>query len=207
MGRYLAVLVLSFTLSACALMTRDATYTSVQDDEFAAYAAQKNGTSEALDELGYAPSRPLGEEEQEALAKRMKLKRMERAIPNEKEREQYYNYRPSLVSDDDRIAFLSLPTFEARDRWAMQRGIYFKSNKYAPHVRDAISRQDIILGMPKDAVVESWGEPATVEVAGNRYYGNERWKYVDYVTTQEGYQKEERIVIFESGRVVGWRRE
>jgi hypothetical protein len=205
-GIFPILLILPFIGSACALMNRDQSYTSVQDDEFAAYAAQKSGTTEALDELGYSPSKSLDEEEQETLAKRMRLKRMERNIPTEKEREQYYNYRTHLISDDDRIAFLTLPTYEARDRWAMQRGIYFKSNKYAPTVRDAVSRQDIILGMPKDAVMESWGEPASIEVAGNRYYGNERWKYIEYVTTPEGYQKEERVVIFESGKVVGWKR-
>lgn len=193
-------------LSACALMTREQDYTSVQDDEFAAYAAQKSGTSEALDELGYSPSKKLDEEEQDALSRRMRLKRMERNVYTEKEREQYYNYRAYLESDEERIAFLSLPSYEARDRYAMQRGFYYRTNRFTPTVRDAVSRQDIILNMPKDAVMEAWGEPASIEVAGNKYYGNERWRYVDYVSTPEGFQKEERIVIFESGKVVGWQK-
>lgn len=199
-------LILAFStlvLSNCAMFEpRDSG--GYADDEYAAYAAQKNGTSEAYDELGLSPSKRLTDEERDALDKRMKLKRLERGLVSEKQRDQYYNFRPHLESDDERIYFLNLPTSEARDRYAMQKGIYFRTNKFLPTVRDAVMRNDIVLGMSKDAVVESWGDPEMVEVAGSRIYGNERWKYTEYVTTQEGYLKEERIVIFEAGKVVGW---
>ena len=87
----------------------------------------------------------------------------------------------------------------------MNKGIYFHANKYTPRgVRDAVSKSDIVLGMNKDAVIESWGEPEAVEVAGNQLYGNEKWVYTEYIPSSEGYQREERVVIFEAGKVVGW---
>jgi hypothetical protein len=196
----------SFFMTGCALLETDQPAVSSQEDDYSIYAAQKSGTLEALDELGLSPSKSLTSDEREALEKRMRLKRLERSLIAEKEREQYFNFRPYLDNDDDRIAFLSLTSSEARDRYAMQRGIYFRTNKYAPAVKEAVSKSDIILGMTKEAVIESWGEPEAVEVAGSQLYGNERWKYIQYVSTPEGFQREERVVIFESGKVVGWQR-
>jgi hypothetical protein len=192
--------------SGCALFEdQDRPRASVQEDDFAAYAAMKNGSSDAYDELGLQPSKRLSDEERESLEKRIRLKRLEQTLISQKAREQYYNFKSSLDSDDERIIFLQLPTIEARDRYAIQKGIYFRSNKYLPQVRDAVKRNDIVLGMTKEAVLESWGEPEDVEVAGNSLYGNERWKYIEFVSTQEGFQREERMVIFESGKVVGWK--
>lgn len=193
--------------SACALMEpRAADRSNFEEEEYAAYSAHKTGSLQAFDELGLNPSRKLSEDERNSLDRRMKLVRMEREIASETLRDQYYNYRGYMESDEEKIRFLNLPNKETRDRYAMDRGIYFKTNKHEPSVRDAVQRSDIILGMSKDAVVESWGEPSGVEVAGNRYYGNERWRYVEYISTAEGYQKEERYVIFENGKVVGWQR-
>jgi hypothetical protein len=35
-------------------------------------------------------------------------------------------------------------------------------------------------------------------------YGYERWNYHRFTPGSDGYQKENRVVYFESGRVVGW---
>ncbi|MDZ4676930.1 MAG: hypothetical protein SGI74_05410 [Oligoflexia bacterium] len=201
----LGTLTSSLLISSCALLETDQPAMS-GDDDYSTYAAQKNGTLDALDELGLSPSKSLSGDERDALEKRMKLKRLERSLVSAKEREQYYNFRPYLDSDEERMAFLSLPSTDARDRYAMQRGIYFRTNKFAPAVKEAVSKSDIILGMTKEAVIESWGEPEAVEVAGSQLYGNERWKFTEYISTPEGYQREERVVIFESGKVVGWQR-
>jgi outer membrane protein assembly factor BamE (lipoprotein component of BamABCDE complex) len=67
-----------------------------------------------------------------------------------------------------------------------------------------IGQSDIMLGMTRAAVRESWGPPDEVEVAGQPMYGNERWHYTEQMTSSEGYTTERRIVIFEAGRVVGW---
>lgn len=188
----------------CALM-RGPGYSYNNEDEYATYAAQKNGLADTFDELGYSPSKKLSEEEELALTKRLKLKKLERTL-NDKERDQYYGLKTYMESDDERINFLNLPTIQARERYAVQKGFFFKTSKLTPEAREAISKGDIFPGMTREAVTESWGEPEQVEVAGNRQFGNEKWTYIEYTTTSEGYQKEERIVIFESGKVAGWRR-
>ena len=58
--------------------------------------------------------------------------------------------------------------------------------------------------MTTDQVQESWGEPDLVEVAGNPVYGNKRWKYRKFVSSEDGYTQQTRIVYFEAGKVSGW---
>jgi len=198
--------VLGSNILGCATSEVSGSRPSTPEDEVAAYSAQKNGSAEALDELGWSPSRALSPDEEETLDKRIKLKHLETHLTDMRERDQYFKYKNYLDNDDERINFLNLNSIDARDRYAMEKGIYYHANRFSPAVRDAVSRSDIILGMNKEAVVDSWGEPATVEVAGKEIFGNERWRYVDYVETPEGYQRQERIVIFEAGKVAGWQR-
>ncbi len=204
--RLLALEIIALVFTGCASNDVSNTVPTTPEDEIAAYSAQKNGSAEALDELGWSPSRSLSPDEEEVLNKRIKLKRLETHLVDVREREQYFKYKPYLDNDDERISYLELPSIEARDRYAMEKGIYYHAYRYSPAVRDAVSRSDIILGMNKEAVVDSWGEPATVEVAGKEVFGNEKWSYVDYVETAEGYQRQERIVIFEAGKVAGWQK-
>lgn len=201
----LTLVTLGIILAGCA-SSDTRTGPSTPEDEVAAYTAQKNGSAEALDELGWSPSRSLTPDEEDILDKRIKLRRMESHLTDMREREQYFKYKNYLDNDDERISFLNLPNMDARDRYAMEKGIYYHANRFSPAVRDAVSRSDIILGMNKEAVIDSWGEPATVEVAGKEVFGNEKWSYVDYIETPEGYQRQERIVIFEAGKVAGWQR-
>ncbi len=196
--------VLLLALPGCALFDDQGSGVN-EDNDYSAYSAQKNGMSEAFDELGYTPSQKLSEDEKDSLYKRLKLKRLERGL-TDKEREQYFSYKSFMDSDNERADFLNLPNLAARDRYAQQRGFYNHVNKYAPSIKEAITHGDIVLGMSKDAVLESWGEPENIEVAGNQVYGNERWTYVEYNSTAEGFQKEERVIIFESGKVAGWKR-
>ncbi|MBK9293160.1 MAG: hypothetical protein IPM57_01755 [Oligoflexia bacterium] len=203
-------LVTCFVLSALFLaqgcsLSRHSSYSYDNEDEYAQYAAQKNGLSETFDELGYSPSKKLTEEEEQAVTKRLKLKKLEATL-TEKEKKQYYGLKPYIENDDERISFLSLPTVESRERFAVQKGFFYKTKKLTPEVKQAIENGDIVVGMTREAVSDSWGDPEAVEVAGNRQFGNEKWTYIEYLTTSEGYQKEERVVIFEGGKVVGWRR-
>jgi outer membrane protein assembly factor BamE (lipoprotein component of BamABCDE complex) len=204
---FVLIIVVTACLSGCALFDFNEDNPSYKGgDDISDYSAQKNGTAEAYDELGLSPSIKLSPDAQEALEKRVKLKHFEHGISTVREREQYYEYKAYLDNDDERMTFLSIPSIEGRDRYAMQKGIYFKTNKFTPRVKNAVSRSDIVLGMTKDAVMESWGEPESIEVAGSQMFGNERWRYTEYLSTPEGYQKEERMVIFESGKVVGWQK-
>lgn len=157
---------------------------------------------EAREELGFN-GRALSDEERGDLETRIKLKRRERKLTTNREKKQYFSLRPALKTDRDRLQFLSLPTVEARDRWARTRGLTSEET-YSDDVAKIIESNDIALGMHQKAVMESWGDPDAVEVAGDPVYGFERWKYNRYVSGSEGYEKETRIVYFEGGRVVGW---
>lgn len=55
---------------------------------------------------------------------------------------------------------------------------------------------EIDVGMPKNQVVEMWGRPARVDVAGDPRHQNERWSF-----QQNGRVK---TVYFENGQVQGW---
>ncbi len=81
-----------------------------------------------------------------------------------------------------------------RERWAPSRGLIAAKKPTPTIVRKTIESNDIALGMNQKAVTESWGDPDAVEVAGDPVYGFERWKYNRYVSGNDGYQKEMRIV-------------
>lgn len=198
-------------LSACASFGRDPRTGYGGDGEISAQTEdlyrqkQMDVINEAREELGLQ-GRPLSDNERLAIETRVKLKRAESRISTKREKKQYYGLRSSLKGDRERLAFLSLPTFEARERWAQSRGIGNGDEKHSDEVAQIIEANDISLGMSQKSVMESWGDPDAVETAGNPLYGYERWRYNRYVSGNEGYQKEVRVVYFEGGRVVGWER-
>jgi hypothetical protein len=164
-----------------------------------------NVENEAREELGLL-GRPLSDEERRAVENRIRLKRLEARIASKRDKKQYFEVRSALKNDRERIQFLSLPTYEARARLAQSRGYGHQDETYSDEVAKTIENNDIALGMSQKGVTESWGDPDVVETAGNALYGFERWKYNRYVSGDEGYKKELRIVYFEGGRVVGWER-
>lgn len=166
---------------------------------------QINVEDEAKEELGLG-SRPLSDDERTSVESRVRLKRMETRLATKREKKQYYGVRAALRSDRERIYFLSLPTYEARERWSQSRGLTTQDENVTDEVAKVIESNDIALGMSQKSVTQSWGDPDAVEVAGNPLYGYERWRYNRYISGNEGYQKEMRVVYFEGGRVVGWER-
>lgn len=68
-----------------------------------------------------------------------------------------------------------------------------------------IENGDIAIGMSREAVRESWGTPQVVEVSGTSKFGNERWTYREYLPSRDGYVSQDRVIIFKSGRVAGWK--
>ncbi|MGE4131084.1 MAG: hypothetical protein AB7F86_05565 [Bdellovibrionales bacterium] len=161
--------------------------------------------NDAREELGLL-GRSLTDDERTSVDLRIRLKRAENKLLSKRDKKQYYDIRSQLRSDRERLYFLSLPTYEARERWAQNRGLGQKDEVYSDSVASTIESNDIALGMSQKAVNESWGDPDAVEISGNPVYGIERWKYNRYISGNEGYQKELRIVYFEGGRVVGWER-
>ncbi len=120
------------------------------------------------------------------------------------ERRQYYRYRSALKSDRERLAFLAIPSLEARERWALNRGLVQSDQAHSEQIADLIESKDIALGMGRTAVQQSWGEPESIEFSGDPIYGNERWRYTRLIGSQAGYNRQIRYVYFESGRVIGW---
>jgi outer membrane protein assembly factor BamE (lipoprotein component of BamABCDE complex) len=159
--------------------------------------------SEARDELGYS-GRGLNEQERTRLDQRLHLRRMEAQLESKRDKKQYFGVRGALRSDNERMYFLSLPNFETKQRWLQNRGYLKEETAYPENVAKTIEAQDIALGMSQKAVRESWGDPDFVENAGDPMYGYERWNYHRFTPGSDGYQKENRTVYFESGRVVGW---
>lgn len=68
-----------------------------------------------------------------------------------------------------------------------------------------IQEKDIAIGMDRESVRESWGDPREVHVAGNPSRQNERWTYVEFLPSPDGYQAKYRTLYFERGELVGWR--
>jgi hypothetical protein len=69
---------------------------------------------------------------------------------------------------------------------------------FKSHLIDAVKsyRGDVYLGMKKEEVLDQWGQPDMVEVAGNPKFENERWTF----RSKQGVS----ILFFESGKVRGW---
>jgi hypothetical protein len=132
------------------------------------------------------------------------LMKAEKTLEGKREREQYFKNKPYMRNDGDRLDFLALDSFESRQRWLNSKGISPTSNRFSNEHQYLIDTNDITLGMTKQAVRESWGEPELVEVAGNPMYGNERWHYTEQASSTEGYQTQRRMVYFDAGRVSGW---
>ena len=208
----IALCLMLLGLSACTTFSRDPRSGYSYDDsspiapEPSLYQQRQSEVEDqAKEELGLG-SRPLSDDERASVENRIRLKHMEMRIATKREKKQYYGLRSALRSDRERIYFLSLPTYEARERWAATRGLNTTDETYSDEVAKIIESNDIALGMSQKAVMQSWGDPDMVEVAGNPLYGYERWKYNRYISGNDGYQKELRVVYFEGGRVVGWER-
>ena len=167
--------------------------------------AENKAYQEALvrEELGWETSKPLSETEGQLLQERLTLKQLEQSIETLAEKKQYYRYKGVMENDKERIHFLRLP-IEAREGWATHRGYNAEEEGYSDEIAEVIENNDVAMGMSHKAVVESWGDPDAVEVAGNPIYGNQRWRYSRYISSNDGYQKVEKILYFESGRLVGW---
>jgi len=208
----LTVCVLIFTLglSACATMDRDPRsgyggLNEYRSDSVREFYQERQDKEEidAREELGYS-GRALNEKERARLEDRIRLKRLESQIEAKRDQKQYYSVRGAIPSDRERIQFLSLPSYESKQRWLQNHGYGKEETSYSDGVAKTIEAHDISLGMSQKAVRESWGDPDMVENAGNPMYGYERWNYYRFTASSDGYNKENRIVYFESGRVVGW---
>lgn len=152
---------------------------------------------------GDITARTLSPKESQEFQYQSERKNLEDSLRTPEEKRQYVRYRPYL-SEAERIEFLQLPDVYSRERWIQNRGYGFSSERHSRNIASLIEQNDIALGMGKEAVRESWGDPDYIEVSGNPKFENERWRFSLPVQTSDGYHIEERLVYFENGRVVGW---
>jgi hypothetical protein len=138
------------------------------------------------------------------LPTKTRLKQLENSIDTRKELDQYSKALPYFRNDIERIDFLSLPGFEARQKWLNENAFSTRSNSVLAEMSPLVEAQDIAVGMPQNLVRRSWGDPETVEVSGNPQLKNERWRYNKYVPTGDGFKPEKKSVYFEGGKVVAW---
>lgn len=193
--------------SSCALMLPDRTFTDEMDREsmyspgrdFPVVAGDTGDVRISKEDLkSRTPSseraRRLNKEavsiEQELIQKEDQM--------DETEREKYTMDKKFLQTDSDKLYYLSLAPFD--------RSSYIDTKKSdlkedLEHGRNMIQKRsvhgsELFLGMDKSEVVEMWGKPARVEIAGNPANQNERWSF-----REDGNVKQ---VYFEGGKVQGW---
>lgn len=138
---------------------------------------------------------------------RVRLKQLENTLRTNKEVEQYSRALPFMKDEAERIRFLELADYEARQTWLKNEKFFERNKQTQEQLQPLVETQDIAIGMPQVLVKKSWGEPENVEVSGNPQFRNEKWRYSKYVSTPYGYKLERKLVYFEAGKVVGWETE
>ena len=133
--------------------------------------------------------------EADSLAEELKIKEEN---PDNYEMERYARDIKNLQTDSDKLYYLSLNSDE--------RSVYISSkkadlrddleNRKNMVKRHSIHSNELFLGMAKDDVMQAWGKPARVEIAGNPVNQNERWAFFEDGSIKQVY--------FESGMVHGW---
>jgi hypothetical protein len=106
---------------------------------------------------------------------------------------------PSALQDENADAGEPCDTGECGAR--PLRHSDFSQNPRQIRIQQALEARDVVLGMSRSEVLNSWGQPSVREVAGRGDDGHERWRYGGRNTLRD-----ERVVIFENGQVAGWYR-
>lgn len=117
---------------------------------------------------------------------------------DEDEAKLYRKYKSKLSTPSERIFFLKLP-YEDQRTYLAARGLYETERSPAsvtPSDYFGLRQEAVALGMTKDQVMNNFGRPSRVEVAGNPRFENERWLYVGNGAS--------KYIYFEGGIVQGW---
>ena len=214
MKRNLFALMIIASSAACTSLQRSPSsgYANSSRDSSANHERRDSSSSSRLnsrldaaaEKLSYDDPSSLSDSELRQVHQQATLDRAEQLIEGRRERDQYFTNKPYFKNDRDRLAFLALPDYETRDKWLDSHHINGPSTPNSPVMQNIVDRNDVAVGMTKEAVRDSWGPPDSVEVAGNPMYANEKWIYTEQTASTEGYRNEKRAIIFEGGRVAGW---
>ena len=133
---------------------------------------------------------------------RAELHKKEKALAP-KEYEEYMDSISYLGHISEKIYYLNLPSFERKkyvEGKKLREQRIKEKNRGIPLLKmKEFGRGEIHPGMNKKMVLEKWGRPMRVDVAGDPVKQNERWSFY------HGGQL--RHIYFEGGVVQGWRME
>ena len=112
----------------------------------------------------------------------------------------YKDHFDKLKSSSDKLYYLNLRREERQSyldsmSYPEPSKRVFKKQASVFSARTVLEEPELTMGMGKSVVVQLWGSPQIVEVAGNPIYENERWSY------QRGHSN--HYVFFEQGKVQG----
>ena len=108
----------------------------------------------------------------------------------------YEQYKKRLGSTSERIYFLQLPSKADREHYLNSRGLLEVPSYTAYEMGHAAEQSELLVDMSKEDVLQSWGRPERIDIAGKASYENERWVY-----QRDGAVK---YIYFEGGKVGGW---
>lgn len=200
------LLVLTLPLAACSLVPNRSYLAEMEDDDSAFFQPREDfpvvpgdsGRSWRTQKdwqrrTPASETSRLREREEESLEN--ELAKLESA-QSEGAANHYQQYRAKLGSTSERIYFLQLKSKTDREEYLSSRGMLTETAVMSFEHQWATAQGELLLGMSKTDVEESWGRPDRVDFAGNPTYENERWMY-----RRDGAAK---YIFFESGRVGGW---
>lgn len=217
--KYFQVLILSLSLTSCAQLLEGRSFISEMDRETDLFLVPGRDFRTVSGDTGRAyrsgqeimertPANYRSKEEylqQKSLLKELSWRESQLS---EHERLRYQQVSSYLPTESEKIYFLSLSAFE-RERYLEARGAFeaepsppmsslgrFPASGTAPLALEHWQYSSISLGMDKDRVMDIYGHPTRVDVAGNPRLENERWAFIENGRV--------RYVYFEGGVVQGW---
>ena len=134
----------------------------------------------------------------------LELKLLENKLKGNQEIEQYSKALPYFKDTKEKVQFLGLESFKARQQWLLSQNFWSRIGQLDSKYSSIIKAQDIAVGMTAEQLKRSWGEPQQVFVSGIPQFGNGRWIYVRQASTPDGFRTQRRTVYLESGLVTGW---
>lgn len=201
--------VVSLTLSSCAMMLPDRSFIEQMEREsdpffspgrdFPIVGGDDGETHISREELNARTpaSRRSSHLSKESASIREELAEREAGL-EEEELSIYSRNAKYLETDSDKLYYLSLSPDERisyirTKKNDIKEELELKSNMLA---KRSIHSKELFLGMGKTDVMDAWGKPGRVEIAGNPNNQNERWTFFEDGSVKQVY--------FESGSVQGW---
>lgn len=116
----------------------------------------------------------------------------------EEERTRYATDKKFLQTDSDKLYYLSLSPYDRTSYIDTKKNDLEEELEQGRNIvqNRSVHSGELFLGMEKSEVVEMWGKPSRVEIAGNPANQNERWSFREDGSVRQVY--------FESGKVQGW---